>query len=104
MAVVGGLEGRLAGRPVREELAENVLEEELVDVTGGTESVLPVPAGPSRQPERKVSTEKQSTGGIGPPQARPGFCLRCPGSCGSDSGFPYSRIIRDTKESKIEEI
>ena len=29
MAVVGGLEGLVAGRPVRAELAENVLEEEL---------------------------------------------------------------------------
>ena len=32
MAVVGGLEGRVAGRPVREKLAENVLEEELVEL------------------------------------------------------------------------
>ena len=30
MAVVEGLEGRVAGRPVREEFVENVLEEELV--------------------------------------------------------------------------
>ena len=32
MAVVVGLEGRVAERPVREELAENVLEEELVEL------------------------------------------------------------------------
>ena len=32
MAVVGGLVGRVAGRPVREEFAENVLEEELAEL------------------------------------------------------------------------
>ena len=32
MEFVGGLEGRIAGRPVRGELAENVLEEELVEL------------------------------------------------------------------------
>ena len=44
-------------------------------VTGGTESVLPVPAWPSGQSERKVRIEKQSTGGIGLPQAGPCFCI-----------------------------
>ena len=35
--------------------------QQLATVTGGTESVLPVP-WPSGQPERRVRTEKQSTG------------------------------------------
>ena len=32
MAVVGGLEGLVSGRPVQEELAENVLVEELAEL------------------------------------------------------------------------
>ena len=61
-------------------------------VTGGTESVLPVPAGPSGQSERwceKVKAEQSKHRWDRLPEARPNFSLRCPGSWGSDSGLSY---------------
>ena len=87
--VYGQVRGNSDSRSERESGCTYVCGVSGVRVTGGTESVLPVPAWPGL-PERRVQRGKaEHSGESGYLRRRPGFCLRCPGSWGSDSGLSY---------------
>ena len=69
-------------------------------VTGGTESVLPVPAGLSGQPERMRVKGKAEHRWDQATLGQAWFLSTVSWFLGSDSGFSYSQFIEETKESK----